>query len=269
MKWSVPFLIVMSTSAASASDVDTGETIIRSQTENVLGRATGATVDASAPEGLDRLKTASSLVVLGKVMKVIQATALIGTTASDSGRIEYYSFGKRIFSDNAYFKNQGFLQASAGINPVEVRVPVIRYPVGPLVLSVDGGVRFQAAIDGKLQPTIWVQPLNMSTVNAKFEGTLGGDGFVEGYGQLIVVRGGVGGDVELVDGKIDLDTMFFFNGTKPDAHLSTLFKFFYGKFYAFADAFNPFGWRWKRFWDVDLYSWKGRCVDSGKLKCTN
>ncbi|MCM0606248.1 MAG: hypothetical protein KA715_09170 [Xanthomonadaceae bacterium] len=259
------FLIVfmVATSAHSADVVN------QSQTENVLGRAMGATTTSSAPEGLQRLKSSTALVVLGKIIPALQAIGGVPSLPNEPGTLEYYSFGKRIFAESSYSKGNGFLQAEVGLAPVEVRVPIIKYPIGPLVLGIDGGVRFQAQVRGQIQPTIWTNPVSNSIINMKISGNAAGQAFLEGSAQLVVLRGGLGGDVELIDGKIDLDSSFYFNGTSPQAQLSTLVQMMYGGFYAFADVFNVFGWKWKRFWKADLFTWKGKCFSSGKLSCTN
>jgi hypothetical protein len=229
-----------------------------------------ATVSASAPEGLDRLKSTASLQILGGVLEALEANVQIPKDPANSGTpgaIEYYSFGKRIFSDNAYFQATGITEAKAGIVPVEVRVPIARFPVGPLSLNIDGGVRFQAEVTGALRPTIWLDPIENSILNAALKGQATGAGFIQGYASLLILRGGVGGDVNLIDGQLDLNSNFYFNGTKPNATLSTLFRFLFGRFYAFADHFSIWGWKWKRFWDATLFSWKGKCVSHGALQC--
>lgn len=261
----VVYLITfMITTSAHSADV-----VNHSQTENVLGRAMGATTTSGAPEGLQQLKSSTALVVLGKVIPALQAIGGLPHSPEETGTLEYYSFGKRIFSESSYSRVNGYLGAEVGLAPVEVRVPIIKYPVGPLVLGIDGGVRFQAKLSGQIQPTIWTNPVSNSIVNIKLQGEASGQAFLEGSASLVVIRGGLGGDATLIDGQIDLDSSFYFNGTNPSAQLSTLIHLMYGGFYGFADVFNVLGFKWKRFWRANLFTWKGKCFSSGKLSCTN
>jgi hypothetical protein len=252
---------------AATEPVPEENVIQHQQSAPVLGKALSGELVAGAPAGLNEFMANMKVEVLGIQKSALQTTMNLPATPDGPGAIEYYSFGQRIFGDSTYFTNDGFLEAKAGIAPVEVRIPFVIYPVGPMTLNVAGGVRFQAEVDGQLLPTLWINPVSNSSIETKINASASGAGFIEGYASLIVIRGGVGGQLDLLDGQLALDADFFFNGAPIRTSLSAMVTFLSGKLYAFADYFNIFKWSWDRFWEYDLFSWNGYCFSAGSLTC--
>jgi hypothetical protein len=259
LKILVAVLIVPS----SAAWADLNET----QTAKLLGSTIGASVQASAPTGTQQLTSTTSLTVLGNTLPALQTVTGATNTINGTTYAEYYSFGKRVFSQNFYFQDNGIFEASAGLSPVEVDVPIVTYPVGPLVLSIDAGVTFQAAVSEQMMPTIMANDLADSTLEVKLSGDAIGTAFVEGDVTLVALRGGVGGEVNLVDGQVNLDGMFFFNGADPTVQYGALLSFLNGGIYAFAAVFDPLTFGWADFWQDTLFSFKGYCYAAGALSC--
>lgn len=237
-----------------------------------MGGALGAEFTAGVPltTGMSgqSVTSTATLQILGVSLPALEAVMGIPATADGTSYTEFYSFGKRVFSQSETFQMNGLLGATLGLAPAEIRVPFIVYPIGPLILEVDGGVRFEADLQGQLIPTILTPVIN-SMVDAKFTGTASGAGFVEGYAQLVAVRGGVGGQVNLLDGEANVDAVFSFNGAAPVVAISAIAEFLNGDLYAFFDVFNIFGWSWKRLWNHTLFEWNGICYSEGALSCSN
>jgi flagellar capping protein FliD len=248
--------------SASASGIN------QTESTKVLGQNLSATVQEAAPSGAQQLTSSIIVSALGTSMNALQTVVNAPTTANGTGTTEYYSFGKRIFSQNFYFQSNGILQASVGISPVEVDVPIIAYPVGPLVLAIDGGVRFQADASGQLLPTIMADLLNDSTLEVKLSANATGTGFVNGDATLVAIRAGVGGNVDLVDGNFNTDAMFRFDGSDPQVQYGAMLKFLDGEIVAFVDILDPLVMGWSRLWQQPLFNWNGYCYAAGSDTCT-
>lgn len=260
----VVFLIFL---CAMPVPANADSTLEKAQKTRVLGKDMGASFLTGMQDGSNRVQTTASATVLGSLEQLLTASIFAPADSSGQSYAEYYSFSKRIFSENIYFTHDGVLGASVGLAPVEVRVPVLVYPVGPLVLGVEGGVRFQAKVTGHAVPTIVIGMNELSNVKLLLEGDAEAAGFVDGYASLIALRGGVGGEVELIDAKADVDATFFFDGRKPKVVASGLAEFLSGRFFAFIDFFNILKFGWSSLWRYDLFNWRGFCFAGGKLSC--
>ena len=160
----------------------------------------------------------------------------------------------------------GDLNFSVGLAPAEIRVPLFVYPVGPVALQIDGGARFQADVQGSLVPALAI-PFSLSSLGVQLEAVADGAGFIEGYANFLVVRAGVGGQVDLVDASADLNARLSFDGSPPFVGISAMVDFLKGRFYAFLDYFNPLKFGYQRLLDYTIYSWNGYCYDTGAMLC--
>jgi hypothetical protein len=145
-------------------------------------------------------------------------------------------------------------------------VPFVIYPVGPLTLNVGGGARFHALLDATLIPEIGI-PLNTSTLGVTVSATARAAGFVEAYAAILIIRGGVGGQVNLIDGKLDVHGRVAFDQSKPTILVNGIVQFLNGRFYAFLDIFGFLSFGWKRLIDHDIYKWNGLCYSVGYTPC--
>jgi hypothetical protein len=238
-----------------------------SQSAKVLGSSIGASVDANAPSSTGQLNSATRLDVLGNSMQALSTSITPSETIDGTSYAEYSSFGKNVLSKSFQFSHNGVLDASVGLAPTEIRVPVVVYPVGPLVLEIAAGARFEADVSAQLLPMIMIGAADQSTLTVNVNGNADASGFIEGYSSLIALRGGVGGDVELVGGQINMNADFRFNGSDPTVQYGALLTFLNGELYAFADIFNPTSFSWDRFWQTNLYSWTSYCYAAGALAC--
>jgi hypothetical protein len=153
-----------------------------------------------------------------------------------------------------------------GLAPTQVRVPFVVYPVGPVVLEVDGGARFQANLTMNNMTNISF-PIEYSEPGLQLSAVAGAAGFVEGYAKLFIVRGGVGGQVDLVDARLDVNTKYNLEENIVSVTVAAIAEFLKGGFYDFADIMGLFSWGWKRLVDKDLYNWNGYCFATENLQC--
>lgn len=237
-----------------------------SQSTKILGSEFGANLYGGAPTGTQQTNTATTLTALGQTLQALSATVTAPTAPTGETYTEFYSFGSRIFDQQTYFTNNGLLQATAGISPTEITVPIVDYPIGPLSIQVSGGVRFEGDISGQLAPTIGI-PLSFSALGVNLKADASGSGFIEGDASLIFIRAGVGGQVDLIDGEANVQSVFFFDGRTDLVEVSGYADFLKGNLYGFADVFNIFGWSWSRFLNIDLFNWNGVCVTAGGATC--
>lgn len=273
------------TAPAPAAD---GSYVTRSHYAPTLGTTTGAAVSAGNPNATQTVETNANVTVIGKTLNALNArtespSALVGTPSIggtggcttndcvDIGGTAYttvYSFGKAVLQNAFSITSGGYNNVKIGLAPTEVRVPFVVYAVGPLTLNVAGGVRFQANLDATLTPILVLNDLKSSQLGVQLSALAEAGGFVEAYAAVLIIRGGVGGQVDLIDGHLDVNGMINFNGEKPGIAVNGIVQFLNGRLYAFLDLFGFLGgFGWKRLIDHDLYNWKGICYSMGALQC--
>lgn len=229
-----------------------------------LGGSLTTGVQPNLATGTQQVVSTVILDILGAGLQALSALASPDNTINGTTYTEFYSFGKRVFSQDAFVNFNGNVNFSVGLAPAEIRVPLVIYPVGPVVVQIDGGARFQADVQGQLVPNL-VIPLSLASIGIDLQAVADGAGFIEGYANLLVVRAGVGGQVDLVDAQANLNTRISFDGSPPYAGIDAMVTFLSGQFYAFLDLFELFGY--KRLLDYPLYSWNGYCFDTGGMVC--
>jgi hypothetical protein len=188
------------------------------------------------------------------------ANTIGGTTYA-----EVYSFGKRVFSQSVSAEQNGMLRFRAGISPTEMRIPAFMYAVGPMLLQIDAGARFQANVQAQITPEI-AFPLEFANFSVNLQAVANAAAFIEGYAKLLIIRAGVGGQLDLIDAHGEVDARFT-PGEKPLVLISAMVQFLKGRLYAFFDLFWLSASGWKRLWDYDLYNWNGYCFATSNLTC--
>lgn len=232
----------------------------------VLGKELSAGIQAGQVANTTTLQTKAKLTVLGVAMQALTALVSPPNTVRGTTYTEVYSFGKRIFTQSNVSQESGMLKYSIGISPTELRVPVVAYPVGPVVLQVDGGARFQANV--VIQNSTEISfPIEYSAFAAQIQARAAAAGFVEGYAKFFVVRAGVGGQVDLVDAQANVNMRKTVGEAKPLVLVSAMAQFLKGHIYAFLDVFGLLKFGWRRLLDHDLYSWTGYCFATENLTC--
>ncbi len=261
------FLILLQLAAPLAHGAATMEK--KSFEAKTFGKMSGATVAAGNPSGTNDFQTATDLKVIGKSLNAL-TTKVESPDDMTIGGVTYttvYSFGKRVFADAWSISTSGPNNVRMGLAPTEVRLTFVKYPVGPLILNVAGGTRFQALLDATLVPEVAL-PINDSTLGVNMLALAQGAGFVEGYASILVLRAGVGGQVDLMDGQLNVNGRVAFNGKdKPIVLVGGIVHFFKGRIYAFLDLFAFLRMGWTRLINQDLYTWQGLCLSMGHLSC--
>jgi hypothetical protein len=230
----------------------------------VLGTEMGAEVTTTTT-GAQQSVTAFSLSSLGTLVQALFAITNPPNTIDGITYTEVYSFGKRVFTDSRYLSFEGG-ELRVGLAPVQVRVPFVVYPVGPLTLHVDGGVRFHANLSARNMTNISI-PIKYSEPGLQLSASALGAGFVEGYAAFFVIRGGVGGQLDLVDARLDVNTRFSLETKETLVTVAAIVHFLKGRIYAFLDAGFFFFGGWKRLIDHNLYKWHGYCFATKNLRC--
>ncbi len=242
--------------------------VTRSFESPTLGKTSGADVAAGNPQATQTVESVANVKVIGKSLNALTARVEPPGTI-DIGGITYttiYSFGKRIFAD-AWFIQGSENNIKLGLAPTEIRVPFALYAVGPLTLNVAAGARFQANLSASLLPNMAI-PLKDSTLGVSLLAQAQAAAFLEAYAAILIIRAGVGGQVDFLDGMLDVEGRVAFNGKdKPIILVNGIVEFFKGRFYAFLDIFGFFKAGWKRLIDKDIYAWNGVCFSMGYQTC--
>ncbi|MGZ3652717.1 MAG: hypothetical protein ACXVB9_17000 [Bdellovibrionota bacterium] len=255
----------LSVPAFGAAD---GSYVSRSYSQQTLGSTTGAELAGGNPAATQTMETNANVTMIGKSLNALNAR-VEPPSSIDIGGTTYttvYSFGKALLNDAWFIKSGGYNNVELGLAPTEVRIPFVLYAIGPLMLDVAPGVRFQADLSATITPTIAI-PLSGSALGVQLSAQALAAGFVEAYASIVIVRGGVGGQVDLIDGHLDVNGNISFNGNKPVVFVNGIVQFFNGRFYAFLDIFGFLTVGWKRLIDKDIYTWNGFCASMGYLQC--
>ncbi len=176
----------------------------------------------------------------------------------------WYIGGTQIWTGNLAFKN-GALTYEGGIAPTQIPFPLFVYPLGPILLQVDAGVSFQGNVSASLIPGISI-PMEDSTLSGKLQAELAASAYIEGYAKLLIVRAGIGGNINVIDGTAGIETTIFMNQTKPKLEGFGKVQLLDGSVYGFVDTTILFG-RWRRILNKNFFAWNGKCYSFGVEQC--
>jgi hypothetical protein len=194
------------------------------------------------------------------------ATPIPGATPAgiELGRTDLYIGGTRVWAGDLRFVN-GALVYTGGVAPTQIPFPLFMYPLGPVMLELDAGVEFEGALVASLTPGL-SYPLQDSSLDAKVEAKLAAAAYIQGYASLYIVRAGVGGRVDIVEGTTGVEAHLLLNGQKPYADYLGKVVLLKGDVYGFVDTNILFG-RWTRVLHKSFFSWPGKCFAFGVNSC--
>ncbi len=251
-----------------------GQDLQVKEERKALGKALGPTLNVeTSGRGVSgeaqSTRSEARLRVLGKSISYLKSELTVAdeTTAE----VKTYAFGKRI-SGVLEIGNEGLLKWKAVLPPIEYKITPLVYPVGPVLLQVDAGVRGQGELSAEIQPTL-ILPIEQSIVDVIIGLDAEADAFVEGSGKLLVFKAGIGGEMQIIRANASLRGSFSFLGEAPVVTYGGELHAFEGAFFAFLDIFNFFGFRYKRLWRKNLFDWRGICKSfsstDGNETCPN
>lgn len=268
-----PFLLLAmvaglaSISSAEATDsASTGKTI--EEKNRLLGRdlAVKNRYDTTASER--GVETTTDVKFLGKNRTLLESNVeyIPGETTNDPGSAEsdLYVGGMRVWTGKGRFEKGSFIY-EGGIAPSQMAWPIVTYPLGPVLLQIDAGISYEVGVEARVTPFL-SYPIEFSSIGASVKANASASGYVEGYANFLVVRGGVGGELTVLDGYGKVAADIYFN-QKPVLNYAGKLTLLQGRIYGFVDTFNVFGWKWKRWWNPTLFSWDGKCWAFGGESC--
>jgi hypothetical protein len=180
------------------------------------------------------------------------------------GDTNLYIGGVKIWTGALTYKN-GVLAYSGGVAPTQIPFTLFVYPVGPMTLEVDAGVSFEGSITASLTPGL-SYPLQDSELDAKLSADMSAGGFIDGYANLWLLRAGVGGQVNIIDGTVGVTGRILLNGHAPVGSGSGSVRMLNGELYGFVDDRFLFG-VWSRLYTKNFYSWSGYCFSFDSTAC--
>ena len=238
--------------------------------KRILGRSTSVSLQSDGHPSDGGASGSISSVLFGRPLSLIrmdttpaQALTPSGGTVIASTRLEVS--GIPVWRGDLRF-DQGALRYSGAIPPVRIPFPVLMYPLGPVLLRLDVGMELDGKLEASLTPGLSV-PVTDSSIEAKLSGDLAASGYAEGYGSLYLVRAGIEGRVDLIEGDAGVASMMYLNQSKPRTDYFGRAVFMKGDIEGFVDAHVPL-LSWRRILSKIFFSWPGRCFAFGADSCT-
>jgi hypothetical protein len=220
-----------------------------------------ATGDTTLETGVQSQQS-TQVSFLGKIIQLVKnKLQTLPETVSEQGlrlfHHELYLGGLRIWATNLNFE-QGALTYRGGIAPTQIRVPVVAYPIGPVMLRVDAGLEFEGLLNIKVMPGISV-PIRDSSLVVNTNMHFYAAGFVDAYAQFFILRAGMGGRIHLIDANLGYHAFVYINGTKPQTMSTGTATFLSGRVLGFVD-YRLASRNWRRLLGRDFFNWKGKCL---------
>jgi len=248
------FLISTLCSSAQASSVLANVT----QSKRVLGRTLSVSAIAeSIPAG-------AAIGSVPGISERIQTTFLgfkssLAKVTNQGGWVDVYLKGIKVWTGNSLDSGSG-LHHQVTIPPTRFEVPVISYPIGPLLLGLQAGVDFSGGVTANAVPT------DLSAIQADLEAQLAASGFIQGTGGLFFIRGGVDGRMDLIDGAVEVRALLEPKGQAPTAQMNGRVLLLKGSVEGFLESRLLVG-VWNRLMTRTLFSSPGKCFSFGDESC--
>jgi hypothetical protein len=245
------------------------------KTSTLLGKPLQVIEEASTVSSGLGITSATQAALLGHLSTLVEssveaiptdpATTATPAPGTQLGRTDLYIHGTRIWT-GALTYDKGSFVYSGGVAPTQIPFPVFAYPLGPIMLRVDAGIEFEGQVDATLTPGL-SYPMADSTLDATLKANLAASGFVEGYASLWLVRGGVGGRVDVIEGTTGVTGHLYLNLlTQPTGQGFGQVHLLSGDVYGFVDTKFFFG-KWNRILEKDFFKWDGLCYSFGAATC--
>jgi hypothetical protein len=183
--------------------------------------------------------------------------------AVESGQTGLYVRGIRVWSGSVPV-GEGMVYRGS-IAPTRIDFPILSYPLGPIYLQLTGGLEFSGNLEASLQP---MDPVTdpASALRAGAQATLASSAFVEGAGRAVLVRGGLNGQVTLVDGRVGAQAEIPTSGESPRIGYLGKANLLSGEVAGHVDARSFFG-GWNRVFSRTFFRWPGKCISFGAESC--
>ncbi|MBY0470475.1 hypothetical protein K2X30_04845 [bacterium] len=196
--------------------------------------------------------------VMGKEKSLVQVEAE-APTETTPGVSEIYIGGLQLVSAQIPLRDLAY-KKEFKLPTMDIQAVLLTYPVGPLVLQLDAGFSLSGGLVVSVLPIAAI-PVEESSVQVEIVGEVQSMAYIEGSVTLLFLKGGVGGEVTVADGSLNLVTQVYLNGKRPYYHLSGHLEMFSGEIYASAKIFGLFGFKWREFWHHTFYKWNGLCYN--------
>ena len=231
----------------------------------VLGRAFGLSFSSAANAAQTGISTALNATILGAKKSLVQ-TSVQPSADFSTGQFQVYINGIQVGTSQGAIAQANWSQ-TVQIPPLNVKATIVTIPIGPLVIEVDGGYSLTGELSTALQlelaagaPTTVAAAGAASSVQATLGTQIQAAGFIDGSVGLIIIRGGVQGQIDVADGAINTKADLYLGKTPPAFTATGSIGFFSGALSAFAEYWALFA-GWHRFWSATLFSWNGVCFD--------
>jgi hypothetical protein len=218
----------------------------------MLGSKFGVTISTVANAAESGSATRIAATILGKKKSLVQAIVSASPDLSQGTRQTYVN-GLQLGSLLGAIEQRDW-NRKLTIPPLNINGTIVSIPIGPVEIAVKGG----DALTGELDADLTLG--SGQEVKATLDADVQSSGFVDGSVKLFVVRGGVGGQVEVVDGRFESKVDLALGQAPPVYYAQGKISALSGSVSAYADYYRLFG-GWKRFWNAMLYGWGGLCYD--------
>ncbi len=219
------------------------------------------------------IQSSTDLVLLGKERSLMQVRSEPETSESGETQIQndLYVAGMRVWGGGGKIENKGYSYEGL-IAPTQLAWPLLTYPLGPVLLQIDAGVNYQASLKASAIPNL-AFPLQSIGLKTSLDARVAGAGYLEGYAKFLLVRGGVGGTVELIDGHTLASVEAELSPTdqepisEPKVSVTGKLTLLKGRVYGFVDTYRLLTAKWKRSLNKNFFVYPGKCWTFGEEKC--
>ncbi len=165
----------------------------------------------------------------------------------------------------------GTLSYTGSVAPTQLNMPVFSYAIGPVVLEVNAGVTFEAAMDASLtSPLLNADLSSILLANALVDTSIDthatASGYVDALARVLIFQVGINGEVNIIDGNASVAASVpLMDPLHPTLSYDGKLQVLNGSINAFIDT-KMLG-STQRIKNLKIYSWKGMCWAMGGQSC--